>query len=351
VLSWRWAACGLALAVLAGCGGGYKDEVYRLPQAQRDVLCGQTRAATEKMAEDAEAKGLDFPEDDAQRVGQEACQNAQYVVPEPTPVPVSAPGCPEIVDAPRPARIDRRTRRRPRGLRAPFAPRAGKLPADGQATIAGVELPAGSRCGNHWTLDAATPQALSLARHLASAFPQTGLWPVLWTQGDDPDAYLFTGSDPADADGLDVHAVLEKLWQAPIGPLAPPADGRPPDDPFGVLQRSGELGGYAVLILVPVNRPADVGSVLGVSQSEVVSDAQTTAVLRSWEERFGAVVTGVGPGTVELSVGSPPTLPHQALRLANEQMAFAPDSYPPSAVPDRARELLTSEVWGFGWPD
>src|SRR5262249_12411650 len=152
-------------------------------------------------------------------------------------------------------------------------------------------------------------------------------------------------------DGLDVHDVLEQVWQAPIPPLARRSGGTPPADPFGVLQRSGELGAEAVLILVPVNRPADVGSVLGVTESEVVSDPQTTAVLRSWEERFGAIVTSVGPGTVELSVGSPPTSAGQALRLANEQMAFAPDSYPPSAVADRARELLTFEVWGFGWPD
>jgi hypothetical protein len=111
-------------------------------------------------------------------------------------------------------RVDRRRMRRPRGMQGPFAPRAGKLPADGPSNVAGVDLPSGTRCGNHWTLDAATPRALSMARHLASAFPRTGLWPVLWTNEDDPDAYLGGGSDPAAADGLDVHAALENVWAA-----------------------------------------------------------------------------------------------------------------------------------------
>src|SRR5262245_17519721 len=148
------------------------------------------------MAEDAKASGLDLPKD-VQQAGQEACQNAQYVVPpSSTPTPSSSPGCGDSAIEGSSVRIDRRKMRRPRGMQGPFAPRAGKLPADGPANVAGVDLPGGTRCGNHWTLDAATPRALSMARHLASAFPQTGLWPVLWTNEDDPDSYLLGGTDP-----------------------------------------------------------------------------------------------------------------------------------------------------------
>ncbi len=223
---------------------------------------------------------------------------------------------------------------------------AGKLADDGPATVAGVELPAGTPCGNHWTLDEATPRGVSMARHLATAFPQTGLWRVLWSFEDDPDAYPLSGSDPAQADGLNVHDVLEKVWNAPLPPLAQRSKGAPPLDPFG---RLGD-GSY-VLILVPVNRPADVSSVLGVSQSEEISDAQATAVLRPWEDRFGAVVTEIGPGKAGLSVGSPPTRNDQALRLANEQMVFAPDQTAPDETAAVARGLLTSDLWRFGWPD
>jgi hypothetical protein len=130
------------------------------------------------------------------------------------------------------------------------------------------DLPSGSRCGDHWAIHEATPRAVSLARRLAVAFPQTGLWPVLWTWEDDPDAYISSGSDPARADGLDVHDVLQKVWNGPLPPLAPRSKGTPPPDPFGVLQRADA----GVLVLVPVNPPADVASVLGIAASTEFSD-------------------------------------------------------------------------------
>jgi hypothetical protein len=342
------------MAAFAGCGSSYKDRVYRLPDDQISMLCKQTRAAVEKIAKENPGTGFDL--DQAKRAAGEACRNAQYVVPpSSTPPAVSSPGCGESDDdddSP-PARIDRRTKPRPRGLRAPFAPRAGKLPGDGPASVGGVDLPAGSRCGNHWTLDEATPRAVSLARRLAVAFPQTGVWPVLWAFEDDPDSYMTGGSDPARADGLDVHDVLQKVWKGALPPPAQGTKGTPPADPFGVLQRSGGSPPDVayVLILVPVNRPADVASMLGIAASTEITDAQATAVLRSWEQRFGAVVTKVGPGEVGLSVGSPPTSKGQARALASEQIAFAPDQTSPDELPAVADELLTRDFWVFGWPD
>jgi Domain of unknown function (DUF4253) len=144
-----------------------------------------------------------------------------------------------------------------------------------------------------------------------------------------------------------VHDVLQEVWNGPLPPLAPRSKGTPPPDPFGVLQRADA----AVLVLVPVNRPADVASVLGIAASTEISDVQATAVLRSWETRFGALVTKIGPGEVGLSVGSPPTSADQALRLANEQMAFAPDQTAPDETPAVARDLPTRDFWRFGWPD
>jgi hypothetical protein len=79
--------------------------------------------------------------------------------------------------------------------------------------------------------------------------------------------------------------------------------------------------------------------------------------VRSWEERFGVVVTTIGPGLLGLSVGRPPRDLGQARLLVAEHDAFAPESdYALDA--DRARALLRGttggerrDFWQFGWPD
>ena len=362
MLRWGWAACGLALA-LAGCGNSYDERVYGLPEAQAKQLCEQTKKAIEQMGKEYE--DMNFPTEEAKRQVAENC-HPQYVVPSSGVAPaVSAKGCAPAYDDAPPIRINRRALARPRGSQAPFAPRAGKLPGNGPAMVGGVDLPAGSRCGNHWATDAATPAAVSLARRLAAAFPQTGVWPVLWTEADDPDSYMGAGGDPAQADGLDVHDVLQEVWNGPLPPLARGSKGTPPADPFGILGRhfaaDPDRGDAAVLILVPVNRPADVASVLGVIASEVITDAQATAVLRSWEDRFGAVVTEIAPGGLGVSVGAPPTTKEQAFALAHEHMAFTPDDASPNELPSVAARLMSGsgaggdyasrEYWAFGWPD
>ena len=107
----------------------------------------------------------------------------------------------------------------------------------------------------------------------------------------------------------------------------------------------------------PVNRPAEAITMLGFIYSEVGSDPDLTAVARSWEQRFAAVVTTIGPGTLGLAVGRPPGDADQALALAAEQDAFAPEqrrrrrptlaqALRADGPGDRARGF-----WAFGWPD
>ena len=59
------------------------------------------------------------------------------------------------------------------------------------------------------------------------------------------------------------------------------------------------------------------------SCSEYVDDDAVTAVLRSWEERFGAVLAASAPGVFELVVGAPPHGFEQAGLLAAEHGALA----------------------------
>jgi hypothetical protein len=90
---------------------------------------------------------------------------------------------------------------------------------------------------------------------------------------------------------------------------------------------------------------------LGFIQSEVASDAALTAIARSWEERFGAVVASIGPGTLGLSVAAPPTTAAQAHSLAAEQSAFAPEGDDGDDLNAVAATLPDRGVWSFGWPD
>ena len=116
-------------------------------------------------------------------------------------------------------------------------------------------------------------------------------------------------------------------------------------------------------MLVPVNRPADVLSVLGPQMTEVMSDDALSAVLRSWEGRFGAIVTTLGAGTLGLVAEAPPRSSDDARRLAAEQAAFAPeddeltvrDGLDALAARLRSgpprRDLRSKHLWHFGWPD
>ena len=289
---------GIALAILAANGFGR-------PRPEDSQLCREMLGAVDQMAREYPN---DFPEAEARENTLRACkQSLRYPMPGtpvvlPSPVPdAPSPGCKADQNVPPPG---------PRTADVPardipyFAPRTGELPPDGPATVGGVKLAAGSRCLGYWSTDKAVANAKELAGRLAAAHADTGLWPVLWTTTfDDADGYAMGVGNPSDADGLDVERILRRTGPDLRG-LAPGSGGTGPDAPFASV--SAPDFGY-VLLLVPANRPADVLSVLGgLIATEVMSDAELTAVARSWEERFGTVVVGIGAGVLELAVGSPP---------------------------------------------
>jgi hypothetical protein len=242
------------------------------------------------------------------------------------------------------------------------------VPPTGTPRVGGVELPAGSRCGPFWSTDAGVADAIGLASRLAEAFPSTGLWPVLWSwPADEPDGYVNGGRGLARIDSLDAEAILRRAWQKydVQGPFpgfaeAEPAAERRAVKPFGdILEASltERPPGGPLLMLVPVNRPADVIAVLAPRNTIYFTDDELTAVLRSWEGRFGAVVTSLSPGGVELVAGAPPRDGEQVSRLAAEHAILAPDNGSPDDLEpllrsDRPTRATTSaHYWAFGWPD
>jgi hypothetical protein len=342
---------GIGVAAAVGLVGwaieaNYDPGVKAGAAAEQSRLCQSVRQAVTTLPAQAS------------KAAEAACRNGFHSVPTTTRAAVSERGCDRPSDD-RATAVARLTVAAPARRIAFFAPRLGSLPGSGTATVGDVALPAGSRCPHYWATDAPTPDAIALARRLARVFPQTGLWPVLWDWEESPDHYALSSGDPRRADRVDVQATLRRVWKAyrsdgaRLGGLA--AGRTAPDtvpDPFAQLAASGELTSSAgqVLLLVPVHRPADAIAMLGFIQSEVASDAALTAVARSWEERFGAFVASIGPGSLGLSVSGPPTTATQARALAAEQSAFAPEG------DDRDLDAVAAALphrgfWSFGWPD
>ncbi|MGW4027206.1 DUF4253 domain-containing protein [Streptomyces sp. NPDC005009] len=80
--------------------------------------------------------------------------------------------------------------------------------------------------------------------------------------------------------------------------------------------------------------------------------ATFSAVLRDWEDRFGARVVGVGFDTLHLSVAAPPHRLEDALRIAAEHFAFCPDNIWQGTHRDLttyAEDLIDLNCWDFWW--
>ncbi|MEU6350910.1 DUF4253 domain-containing protein [Streptomyces sp. NPDC047072] len=105
-----------------------------------------------------------------------------------------------------------------------------------------------------------------------------------------------------------------------------------------------------VLALVPARCSADVPALVGWDHGAPMP--LLTALLRSWEERFGARVIAAYGGEVQVSVARPPLDPGDAERLALEHVLSTADNIvddPPTPFPEYARELVGRTEWRFWW--
>lgn len=74
-----------------------------------------------------------------------------------------------------------------------------------------------------------------------------------------------------------------------------------------------------------------------------------SAVLRSWEDRFGAVLIPLGLASLTLHVDAPPT-GENATRAAHEWYAFCPDSIDQGVGSMEAlTEAVHDHTWWFWW--
>lgn len=250
-------------------------------------------------------------------------------------------------------------------------------------TLPGLEPPAGRWHGPIWVSDGPLLEP-GRFRDYVAGFDQArceepaepALWPVLVPQDPrfsrGPD-WLDGGARLAPAvdkiEEVDVAQTLTQWWDpfccdAGVGCLRPyganfPGLARKSPlrvDPRAEAGNTGSIlarrGTYR-LGLVPVERPADVPAVLGwagmIKSTEQVE--AISAVLRSWEDRFGATLVVLGFDELELSVAAPPRTPGRALVLAAEHRSFSLRTF--SGQPGNLREyaggLLHRRHWRFSW--
>jgi hypothetical protein len=274
---------------------------------------------------------------------------------------------------PRPRRHKPRLAERPATPIPAFASRSGELPKRGKLDLAGVELPAGKRVPRafaaYWATDEPVGDIKDTLQRLRAVFAETGLWPLVWRHPENPDAYMGGHGDIDRIDDVDVLEVMRSGWQQittgdPLPPftdfpgLAPAPAGM--FDP-SVVSLPSDPGFGPRVLLVPCNRPADVVAALGGLAAEV-DPTECSAVLRSWEERFGTVPVEVAPSRIWLNVTRPPDTKDAALHLAAEHAAFCPPELLSIDVTlsDLAEAFLgtpipttdcTRELWQVGWYD
>jgi hypothetical protein len=147
--------------------------------------------------------------------------------------------------------------------------------------------------------------------------------------------------------------------------LAPPQEAGMPPDALGLV-----LGGLppAYLGLVAAGRPADVPAAVGWSvfgtdfsgPDPLAPDfylpgarsLKVGAVLRSWEERYGARLLRLGADAIlQVVAERPPRTTQAAIALAAEHYAFADETggIPADSVEAIAARLIDAAVWTFWW--
>ena len=270
----------------------------------------------------------------------------------------------------------------------------GRLPGKGPVRLGRVALPAGRLITGYggigyvaWATVDPVPESGRVWAALSELHPETGLVPVQvdsldadigrpWNGGD-----FLEPQDPHEVDRMDVGALLENLWRGSVwadvddaeamqrwapftlkwpglaapepAPLTPAEMQHALDVVLPQIRTARRETPDARIALVVAGRPADVLAVIGWGRLVIRAGSPLlplTAVLRSWEERFGARLIDVGNDTVRLLVERPPRTLEAAQRLAAEQVVLADECIDGARdVSDIAARLVSAPIWTFWW--
>jgi len=196
---------------------------------------------------------------------------------------------------------------------------------------------------------------------------RAGLVPVLVDAGDPqggPESWELAPEEASYPGDHDVEEVLEEYWAEDAGDddewpgLAPsPTLVADPDvraaEIADALTQKGSYAGLS-LALVPARRSADVPAALGWSGAANYEEdvARLSAVLRSWEDRFGIRVVALSYDRLSVSVAAPPATPEEAEALALEHLGFCPYTVlrtSDDTLEAYAKNLIGAPSWHFWW--
>jgi hypothetical protein len=244
-----------------------------------------------------------------------------------------------------------------------------ELPGEGPLTIGSVELPTGEVVADViWVTSDFVSDPVQTWVDLVAEYPESGLWPVIIDGL--PTELDFVGS-AADMRGLDdaenasstASAALERSareWQTDLTPYNEFPGLADPEydcdaDLISLIDRSEPFPGYtdSVLIgVVPVRRPSQIVASTGWhgAVNSTLSEVEVSAVLRSWEERYGGALVGLGFADLTVAFTRPPTDTEVRSQLAAEVAIFntpassGPDS-DQTAIERYAGEISDGVLW------
>ncbi|MFF6917781.1 DUF4253 domain-containing protein [Streptomyces sp. NPDC012466] len=251
-----------------------------------------------------------------------------------------------------------------------------KLAADPSGRSLGLRLPAGVLLDT--TDEGSWPEPLlwcadgrALPGGWAALEParRAGLLPVVLETGDGhggPGRWELMPGEVSYPGDHDAQEVLAEYWEehAPQGEAWPgPADAAPGDQDLdsvaiGVADTLLDDGGPLKdprLALVPARRSADIPTAIGWTgpANHDGDTARISAVLRSWEDRFGIRLIALGFDHLLVSVAGPPRTPAAARAVAAEHFAFCPDNIHQGTHPTlpayAEHQVLNQRAWHFWW--
>jgi Domain of unknown function (DUF4253) len=264
---------------------------------------------------------------------------------------------------------------------------ATSLPEEGALQLGPVRLPAGKQihagCGSGrpiaWATLEEVPGAGRVWAAQSRAHSQTGLMPFLLSGLDGSTQRPWDEEefdDPVDIAGLDhidAADLLREWWddqthesgvaeededegtrehiEFKIRPFSRRFPGLAPAEQHKIspAQLDDVLGSLpaARIGLVPADRPADVLPLIGWNGAVngFATPLPIAAVLRSWEDRFGARLLEVGFDVIRLLADRPPRTVEHAQRVAAEHLVVSDQC----AVFDITASLMETPIWEFWW--
>lgn len=125
-----------------------------------------------------------------------------------------------------------------------------------------------------------------------------------------------------------------------------------PNDTFSVITTyDGNIQPKLYMGLLPTRMGWETPAYLKFGDPDICSSDEHIAMLKYWQERYGAEPVVMTHDTIEMQVAKPPTDRDSALDLAREQFAYCSDIVGQGTVTldALAAELLGGTVWFFWW--